>query len=134
MNQSKIKKLLKYVGLPMFALIVIYLIVVNFSATESNFKCTGQISLNGDTQSKTVYIKLTQYRSWVGLWSDSKGNVRLEIPNEAVIYYSRINKTGDMFQIYRSGELAGNFSKISKSLMIQADDFGIFDGSCVVTD
>ena len=138
MEQSKTKKLLKYIGIPIFTLIVLFLIVVNFSAVESSFKCSGQLSLDGNTQSKTIYMKLTQYRPWVGLWSDSSGSVNLEIPNEWVEYYEHVEEVGDQYQIfetYPQKTLKGNFSLLSKTLAIDLESpFGFFDGLCVAAD
>lgn len=138
MEQSKIRKQLKYIGLPIFALIALFLFIVNFSAVESNFRCSGEISLDGNTRSKTIYMKLTQYRPWVALWSDSNGAVSLEIPNEWVEYYGQVEKVGDQLQIfetYPKKTLRGNFSLLSKTLAIDLESpFGFFDGLCIAAD
>ena len=138
MGQSKIKKLLKYISIPIFIPIVLFLIIANFSEIKSSFKCPGQHSLDGNTQSKTIYIKLTQYRPWVGLWSDSNGSVNLEIPNEWVGYYGHMEKVGDNLQIfdtYPQKTLKGNFSLLSKTLAIDLESpYGFFDGLCVNAD
>lgn len=119
-------------------ILLFFLIGVNFSAVESNFRCLGQISLDGGTQSETIYMKLTQYRPWVGLWNDSNGSVNLEIPNERVNYYEHIEKIGDQLQIFKTypqKTLKGNFSLLSKTLAIDLESpSGFFDGLCVVAD
>jgi len=82
----------------------------------------------------SVFIKLTEYRSWVGFWSDSDGSVYLEVPNEWVEYYEHVEEAGDQLQIYRKypkKRLKGNFSKLSKALAVDLESRGFFDGTCV---
>jgi len=48
-------------------------------------------------------------------------------------YYSQIEESGNQLQIfdkYPTKELKGNFSKLSKTLALQIDFYGFFDGSC----
>ena len=138
MGQNKKNKLLKYVGLPVLTLVVICLIVVNFSEVELNFRCLGKVSLNGKTQSKTIYMKLTQYRAWTGLWRDSNGSLSLEIPSERLEYYGQVEKVGDQLQVFKTSPqktLKGNFSLLSKTLTIDLESpIGFFDGLCVAAD
>lgn len=133
------KKSLKYVGFGILVLILLFFFIAKFSMTESSFQCTGEITRENVSQrSKTVYIKLTEYRPWIGLWSNSSGSLDLEIPNEWVEYYGYIEEVGDQFQIYEtypSKSLKGNFSKLSKTLAINLESpFGFFDGACVETN
>jgi hypothetical protein len=41
--------------------IVLYIFVVNFSAVDSRFECSGKISSNGGTHPVTSYFKLEEY-------------------------------------------------------------------------
>lgn len=72
-------KLLKYLGALLVAAIGLFLIVVNFSAVETRFQCSGEISSHGNSQQDTIYMKLHEYRWWVGLWGDSDGSVWLGV-------------------------------------------------------
>lgn len=56
------KKSLKYISFIVAGIIIVLLIVVNYSAVESNYQCTGQASNNGNTKPLTIFIKLTEYR------------------------------------------------------------------------
>ena len=129
------KKSLKYIGFGVLGLIVLFFFVANFSAVESKFQCSGEISFEGTTRPMNVFMKLTEHRSWVGLWSDSAGSINLEIPNEWVEYYGHIEEVGDQLQIYETypqKALKGNFSKLSKTLAIDLESpFGFFGGACV---
>lgn len=118
----------------MLVIAVLFIFVAKFSATESNFKCTGEITKeNVSRGSKIIYIKLTKYRPWVGLWSDSKGSLHLEIPNEWFDYFDHLEEAGDQLVIYKTYPekmLKGNFSKLSNALAIDTPH-GLFEGSCV---
>lgn len=90
--------------------IICGIIVVGFSSVVSPYKCDGQITSEEGMMPKTIYIKLEEYRWWVGLWGNSDGNLRLEIPNTVVEYYSYIDEVGDQLQIHLDqGDLRGNF-------------------------
>lgn len=128
------KRSVKYIGSTIFGLIILFVVIVNFSGTESIFRCSGETMRYGTSQSTDVYMKLTEYRFWVDLWSDSDGSIMLEVPNEWVGYYAQVEEEGDQLQIYETypqKALKGNFSKLSKTLAIDlGSPFGFFDGSC----
>lgn len=129
------KKSLKYIGGSVLGFIILFLFVSNFSTTESSFQCSGEISGSEISRPMNIYIKLTEARPWVGLWSDSDGSINLEIPNEWVEYYEHIEEVGDQLQIYKTypqKTLKGNFSVLSRTLAIDlGSPFGFFDGACV---
>lgn len=125
-------KVMKFIVVPIVSLIAVFLFVVNFSATETSYRCVGDIVSGGESKPETVFIKLTEYRSWVGLWSDSDGSLNLEVPNEWVDSYGYLKEVSDQYQIYEGysePSLAGNFSKLSKTLALQMPG-GFFDGTC----
>ena len=129
-----IKKILKYSGLAVFVLIILFLSIATFSAAESSFQCSGETSFEGSFRPMTIYMKLTEYRPWVRFWSDSAGSINLEIPNALVEYYGHLEAAGDQLQIYDTypqKTLKGNFSRLSKTLAIDLESrFGFFDGTC----
>jgi hypothetical protein len=128
-----IKKVLKYIGIVVLFIILLFIFIANFSSVESKLECVGEISSENIPTPTTLYIELSEYRPWVGLWSDSDGSINLEIPNQHVGYYSQIEESGNQLQIfdkYPTKELKGNFSKLSKTLALQIDFYGFFDGSC----
>jgi len=129
------KKSIKYIGFAVLGIVILFFFFANFSAAESSFQCSGEMSLNGTTRPMTVYLKLTEYRPWVSLWSDSDASINLEIPNEWVEYYGHVKEVGDQLQIYKTypqKTLKGNFSTLSKTLVIDLESpFGFFDGNCI---
>jgi len=126
------KKAFKYLGFLILGLVILFFFVARFSAVESSFRCSGEISNSGTVQPATVYMKLTEYRWWVNLWGDSAGSLHLEIPKTSVESFGHIEEIGDLLTIYETypqKTLKGNFSKLSKTLSIQTSR-GFFDGAC----
>lgn len=113
-----------------FVLLVIALVVVfKFSAVESSFECNGKITADNKSQQSKVYLRLSEYRPWVGLWSEADGDLKFEIPSQYVGYYTPIKEVGDQLQIYDGDKMAGNFSKLSNVLALKVPS-GFFDGEC----
>jgi hypothetical protein len=131
----KLIKILAAIGV---VVLLLFIFVVNFSAVESRFQCPGEISSTDGSRPVTVYLKLEEYRWWVGLWSESDAAMHIEIPNTHIDYFGNIKKVGDQYQIFDSANsLKGNFSTLSKTLTIQLPiklktDF--FDGTCKKSD
>ena len=131
-------KVVKTLGAIGVAGLLLLLFVVNFSIVESRFQCPGEISSTDGSHPVTVYLKLQEYRWWVGLWGDSDAAINLEIPNTYVDYFGKVKKVGDQYQIFDSAQrVKGNFSTLSKALAISLPlklktDF--FDGTCKPSD
>ncbi|MBP6891900.1 hypothetical protein KBB92_03150 [Candidatus Shapirobacteria bacterium] len=127
------KKVVKYSGFAVLGIAIILLVLIKFSAVETNFKCSGEITKNNISQGQSiVYIKLTEYRPWVGLWSNSDGSIDLEIPNGWFDYFEQIEKNGDHYLIYKAypeKTFQGIFSLLSKTIAINTPQ-GVFEGSC----
>ena len=125
---------LRYFAAFVVLVVVLYFIVVRFSAVESRYKCTGEALRDGIAVPTEIFIKLNEYRWWVSFWSDSAGSLHTEIPNELVRFYGDLTEVGDQFQIMGyQNKLVGNFSNLSKTLAL--DTFrGFFDGNCVAID
>jgi hypothetical protein len=111
-------KIIKYLCVSFLFLILLFLLVSRYSSVETKYECSGVMTpQTGNSQPKTVFIKIENARWWVGLWSDSDASVFLEIPNEAVDYYGHAVEVGDQLQIYDLNEVyKGNFSVLSKTL------------------
>lgn len=128
------KKAVKILGAIGGAVILLFLFVANFSSVESRFRCPGGISSTDGSYPVTVYLKLEEYRWWVGLWGESDAAIHVEIPNTYIDYFGNVKKVGDQYQIRDSAKnLKGNFSTLSNTLAIQLPvklktDF--FDGTC----
>jgi len=113
-----------------FIIVITLVAVLNFSAVETAFECKGKISADNTSEESTIYIKLSEYRPWVGLWSDADGDLKFEIPSKYLGFYTPIQEVGDQLQIYDGQKIAGNFSKLSKVLALKVPS-GFFDGNCI---
>ena len=128
-------KLLKYLGVFLAVAFAGFLVVVNFSAVETLFQCSGKVSYQNNPQQATIFMKLHEYRWWVGLWSNSAGDVTLEVQNKPLVeVYSQVIKNGDLFNFYDfERKPIGYFSTLSKTLAITTRDW-VFDGTCKKVD
>jgi len=124
---------IKYVGASLLLVLAIIVLVFTSSIAESRFECAGTLSSKDGSLPETVYFKLDEYRWWVGLWSDSDGDLRLEVPNRSVEYYDRVTEVGDQLQIFDDQKLHGNFSTLSRALALNTP-VGFFDGVCKTID
>jgi len=121
-------------------LIAVFILLANFSHTETVLKCEGEISIEGQTMPSKLYARLSEYRWWVGLSSNSDGNIMIELPDVGFRYFSRIKDTGLVLNIYLLNiseghkdklehELVGAYSKMSKTLKLSFGDI-FFKGAC----
>ena len=78
----------------------------------------------------TVFLEIAEYHWWVGLWSDSNGSIRVEVPTESVDYAPRIADLGERVLIYGfRNETKGQYSKLSRTLSYELPN-GVFEGPC----
>lgn len=114
------------------AALALFLLVVKFSAVEMVYACKGTITESNDKKDGEVYIRLTDYRFWVGLWNKSDGALWVEAPGSTVGYFSHLRKTGDLYTISESPEkpFAGDFSSLSRRLDLRVTSYLSFEGSC----
>ncbi len=131
-------KVMKILGIIGVAVILIFVFLAKFSVVESRFQCPGKISSTDGLRPATVYLKLKEYRWWVGLWSESDAAIYIEVPNTYIDYFGDVKKVGDQYQIFDPAKrIKGNFSFLSKTLAINLPiklqtDF--FDGTCTRSD
>lgn len=125
-------KLLKYLAVATSLAVLLFLCVANFSSVESRYECKGEVQLAEGMKSQILYIKIEEYRWWVGLWHKSNASMWVESPDKWVSYYDDILKTGDRLQIFDSeNRLIGSFSMLSKKLSINTRE-GLFEGSAAI--
>ena len=123
-------KFIKYFAALIAVAALLILFVGNFSAVETRFKCSGAITQHERTEPETIFMKLQEYRWWVGLWSKSDGAIWLEVPNKTFEYFSHIVEVGDQLQIYDYDKKpTGHFSTLSKSLVVSTP-YWSFEGTC----
>lgn len=127
-------KTVKILGGFVVAALLLFVFVAKFSSVESRFQCPGEISSKSGSHPVSVYLKLEEYRWWVGLWSESDAALHLEIPNTAFDYFENVKRVGDQYQIFDAQKnLKGNFSTLSKTLALNTSA-GLFDGVCKTND
>jgi hypothetical protein len=126
-------KPIRYLAASAMVALLLVMIIANYSSTESSFECSGNLASKTGSLAATLYITLEEHRWWVGLWGDSNGTVRLEIPNRWVDYYDRVAEVGDQLQIFGREDLKGNFSSLSRTLALSTSE-GFFDGVCRPND
>lgn len=120
----------KYLSAITAVIVFLFVLVANFSTVENRFQCSGKLARNDASIASTLYIKIAEYRWWVGLWSNSDAALWLEMPSEAVDYFSHVVEVGDQLQIFGlEKDLRGNFSTLSKILTLKTSS-GFFDGKC----
>ena len=124
-------RILKLTAAILVAVGAAYFVVMNFSAKESTFVCSGTMNAAAGQSPAKVFFRITEYRWWVHLWSESDGSVSLEVPNTTVEYYGHVKVLGDQLQILRDpSSIKGSFSKLSHFLLL-ATPVGAFEGTCV---
>ena len=107
---------------------LLFWFVANYSVIESSYECVGKFS-HSTRDSTTIYLRLSEYRFWVRLWSDSDASLFTEVPNNYVDYYSHLEEVANQFQIYQYDRFKGNFSTLSNTLALDTPG-GFFDGNC----
>lgn len=119
-------KKISYIFIP---IVIIFLIVILFfSEKTTKYECVGKFQkINTD---KTIFLKHSEYRWWVSLWSDSIGMMWFEVPNKTVDVSTDLRRGGNLIRILGfDNEMKGMFSPLSKSISVKiGGDF--FDGIC----
>lgn len=123
-------RIIKYIGALLGIVVLLFLIVVNFSVMPTNYECKGVIEYKEIKQPLTVYIALNEYRWWVNLWNESDGQLYLEFPNQFIWYYNDLNEVGKIYFIHDL-KMKGSFSTLSNLLALDTPK-GFFDGTCKV--
>ena len=105
-------------------------IIINHSAVEMKYECSGTVVNEQDSESTNLLIKLLHYRFWVNLWANSDASVNVEIPEKWAHFYSNIKEVEDKFQILNNmGTVQGSFLTSSKTLSLQTP-YGLYKGTC----
>lgn len=107
---------------------VIFLVVILFSEKTTKYECIGKFqNTNNET---SIFLKHSEYRWWVDLWSESKGMMWFEVPNKTVDVSTELRMGGDLIRILGfNNEIKGMFSPLSKSISVKISG-NFFDGTC----
>ena len=123
------KRVFKIIGL-LFILLLVYIVALQLSVTKTVYQCDGEMVKLEKADQLSVYLKLEEWGWVIQLTSDGRaGVVWIEIP-QAYVGYSDLVDVGTQYQIWKNSKLMGNFSKLSKTVAINFDHRGFFDGQC----
>jgi hypothetical protein len=70
----------------------------------------------------TVFVKLQEYRRWVGIWSESEGRLWIEEDGGVLHYFSQLEIGAALIFIRRSESepsRSGKWSKVSNRLSVE---------------
>lgn len=120
--------MLRKISYFLITIVIIFIVVIFFSEKTTKYECIGKFkNTNMET---SIFLKHSEYRWWVSLWSESKGMMWIEVPNKTVDVSTELREVGNLIQLLGfKNELKGMFSPLSKSISIKIDD-DFFDGSC----
>jgi hypothetical protein len=109
-------------------IVVIFLIVIFFSEKITKYECIGKFqNTNKET---SIFLKHSEYRWWVSLWSKSSGTMWVETPGKNLDVSTDLNSGENQIFIFDyKKELKGIFSPLSKHISIKLTDH-FYDGSC----
>lgn len=121
----------RIIGFALVAVVLILIGIGNFSEVSTRYACSGMLGSDAQQRRVEAFLKINEYRWWVGLWSDSDGDLTLEIPGE-LVEHVRLRKFDvlDRFQLLTfARELGGEFSILSGRLYVETLA-GTFRGEC----
>jgi hypothetical protein len=113
-------------------LVALFLVIANFSEKEQRYECSGSTTGPQARADLKLYLKATEFRWWVKLWSESRGAVWIELPREFAYSFSHVRISGDKWDIYNdstSRQLKGEFSTLSRALALEVGQ-DVFEGQC----
>lgn len=115
------------------------LAVFNFSTTTTALTCDGNLNFHGTAPSRAdiAHVELSEYRWWVHLWSESDGDLRIQLDNAGLAdYVSRLERVGDgtlaMFVFWDFGktEMVGGYRVANSELTLKISPKATFMGKC----
>ena len=126
-----IVKALKVLGITLIALVLLFVFAANFSEVETRYKCEATITSEHGSQKETIYLKLSEYRWWVGLWSDSDGMLMLESTDGFMSLFTQLEDNGEKLFIFDDEKrVVGSYSKLSGNLDLDTSR-GYIEGPCL---
>ncbi len=113
-------------------------VVFNFSEITQDLVCEGEVTRQGDlVQSDTAYVELTEYRWWVGLWSDSDGMVAAQFDQvQAMFLTFHMLKIGDgnlaLFSFWKDDgrDMTGGYRAANSEIILRIHGDDVFTRRC----
>jgi len=116
-------------------LIALLYITLNYSEVESFYECDGEELRKSKSLQTKGYFRFSKYRWWVGLWSNSYGELSFET-DTSYVHYGFIKETKTDFRLFDfvskdKGLPKGHFSKLSNKLSLKiGNKEHTFNGIC----
>ncbi len=135
-RERNLQAMKRVAGVAAFAAVMALIGIGNFSEVASRYRCSGTFASDTHPTDSTIFLKMVEYRWWVGLWSDSDGHIWLEAPGRSVEYFPRLQEIDslDQFRIMSNQmQLQGDFSTLSGRLYLETS-LGTFGGTCTPAD
>lgn len=129
-------KALKIIGVTVAgAIVAAYILVAAYGATDTYYRCEGELAGESTTAPAVVVLRHREYRPWLKRWNDSDGAFWLEIPEQAVEYYARSTRTNGVIRIHDADDaIRGHLVADSGALSLNVAEHGTFGGACAAID
>jgi hypothetical protein len=116
-------------------------VVVNHSEARQEFVCKGHWK-DAPQEDETAYVELNEYRPWVWLWSNTRGNMRVQTDKRAMTeFISDVRRIFDGrlaiysfhdydFSSNELGRFRGGYRAANGEITIEFLPTSIFIGTC----
>jgi hypothetical protein len=130
-------RVLKWVLAAVVALGVVLIVVVNFSERKQFYVCDGETRVGDKSTPDKAYVELSEYRWWVHLWSESDGNLRVQLDKANMIdYLTTVMRIGDgRLALYQfmdfDRKFKGGLKAANGEISIKIGENVMFSGNCI---
>lgn len=130
--------ILKIIAVAVLLLGVCFYVVVNYSALTQELTCKGYWKELGQNKevAEIAHVRLTEYRWWVHLWSESDGSVEVQTENFALAHYIPfVEKIGQgslaLYEFRKSkfADLQGGYRASNGEITLKFSDDLVFVGT-----
>jgi hypothetical protein len=120
-------------------------VVVNYSEARQELVCKGHWK-DAPQENETAYVEVNEYRPWVRLWSNTRGNMRAQTDKRAMTeYFSDVRRVFDgrlaMYSFHdydfsndKLGRFRGGYRAANNEITIEfhptSNFSSIFIGTC----
>jgi len=109
---------------------VLFLMVVTLSVVETPLTCHGVIVEADASRPGETLLAVRRYRPWITAWSENKGYVWIQLPEQSGTCHVYFLDNGDLVRISDNAtRVEGVFSKSNRALHLKTPDW-TFDGVC----
>lgn len=119
-----------------------FYVVVNHSEVRQELVCNGHWK-DEPQANETAYVELNEYRPWVRLWSNARGNMKAQTDKRAMTEcFSGVTRVFDgrlaMYSFHdydfsndnNLGRFRGGYRAANKEIIIEFHPTSVFIGTC----